>query len=157
MSILNFSEIQELGILSSNGSLVLGGFSIDSEIELEHISVMLYKHGGSVTGERIRVRVTSDIEGTRTILTSAWSNLADASNINDGDYWLGWIRTDFNRAGFAKNLTRYLVVDIDNYTRDGDNFFIGLSRDYPFPIYSSGAASFEQAAFAATIFGYEED
>lgn len=157
MSILNFPESQQVELFENNGSIVLGGYAIDTEIELQHVNVMLYKHGGLVGTERVRVRVTSDLQGLRTIHASEWSDLSDSNNINDGDHWLGWIRTDFARQGMAKDVTRYLVLDIDNYTRNGDTYYIAAVKDYPFPIYSTTATSYELAAYSVTIFGYEEE
>jgi hypothetical protein len=157
MSVKNFSELQEVGILDTDDSLVLGGYSIDTEIELRHVSVLLYKAGALAGTERVRIRMTSDPQGIRTLHTSDWANLSDSNNINDGDHWLGWIRTDFNRPGIAKDVTRYLVLDVSNYTRNDDTFFLSVVRDYPFPIYSSAATSFESATYAVTIFGYEEE
>lgn len=158
MSFLNFANIQYFKTFDSAEEVRMGTFQVDNNCELKYIRVLFLMYAVASRGgtERIRTKVYSDIEHTTVLYTSDWVsvNLTNISNLADSHSWLGWLRTDFSKQNMNKNIPYYLSCQIDNYTRNADAFYCGLSYDFPHPIYDNGETSFRYHPLAACIFGY---
>ena len=157
MAFKDFSETLEVNVLDSNGTIVLGGYTLQKETELQYVYCQIFQLGTLAGSERIRVGVASDSAGSRVAFYSNWVNLSDIPDISADDGWIGWVRFDFGRQGLATNFQHTLVMEADNYTRVGDTFYISAVRDFPNAIYSTSANQFHESAFIANIFGFEEE
>ena len=56
--------------------------------------------------------------------------MAEFSNISNlGTNWLGWVRFDFGRVNVNANNDYYPTLNLTDYTRDGENRWIGWVFD----------------------------
>lgn len=154
MGVKNFSEVLQVKTMNTAETLHIGGLSPTSSHEIGHARIWLFKHGTSGGNERIRVKITSDAAGQRVLDISSWSTLSDISGFDDGD-WLGWVKVDFNRITRRPNVVYHFHLEIDNYTRNGETYYLSVVRDYPASIYVAGATNFYQAQWGIQIFGYK--
>jgi hypothetical protein len=132
MSILNFSREEYVKSIDTGELIRCGSFRVNQASELAAIRSFIYIRGTLGGNERMRAKFFLDDACTILQYTSAWT--AKISSAVSGD-WLGWIRIDFNNENLNPNITYYLAVELDGYTRDTEVFYIGLCRDFPYPIY----------------------
>ena len=136
----------------------MGTFVLASNMELKYLRVLFLMYGVAGRGgsERIRIKIYSDVEHTSVLYTSEWSDitLANISGLAGSHSWLGWIRTTFARENLNKNISYYVSCEIENYTRNGDTFYCGLSYDFPHPIYDNSQNSFRYHPLALQVLGY---
>ena len=151
-----FNENLYLFAFDTDTTNHLGSFKTARNEELAHIRVNLcvYNQAGLGGSERIRTIVYGDPKYSNALYTSDWADIADIDGLTDDHSWIGWVRTDFNRKNINKGITYYLSCQFDNYTRNGDTFYMGLFYDYPYPVYDAGEDLFFDNCLAFQIFGY---
>lgn len=132
MSLLNFSEVQYVKSIDTGELVRCGGFQVNDNSELAYVRSFIYVQGTLGGNERIRTRVYSDSLHTKLLYTSDWSDKLSTAFTGN---WLGFIRTDYNAENFNPYSTYYLEIELSNYTRNGEVFYIGACRDFPYPIY----------------------
>lgn len=159
MGFLDFAETQYIKTIDTGEQPRMGTFKVTQNSELKYMRVKPYIQGTLVGTEKIRLKIYSDTTFTSLLYTSSWSNLYEVVDENGdvatGD-WLGIIRIDFNRENLNKNITYYVVAELTGYTRNADTFYIGLSYDFPFPIYDNGQSLYYNHPIAFEIFTYIE-
>lgn len=154
MAFQQFNEDVYFKTSDTSEEIRMGSFQVQESGELAHIRVWFYGAGmSSVTNESIKLKVYSDGSTTSDFLMFE----SDESLITDigatGDYWLGFLRCDFNKENLNPNLRYWLNATFPNYTR-GTTLF-GLCYDYPYPWYvTSGATTFYEENIAFQIFTY---
>ena len=154
MSFEQFADLQYVKTIDISEEPRMGSFNVVNDLELQYIRVLLFISGSTVGNERIRLKIYGDMGSNNILYTSNWSNINDISGLST--YWLGYIRVDFNRENINKDTDYYVRAELDNYTRNGDTFFIGLCHDFPFPIYDNGQDLFYEHPLAMQIFGYQD-
>jgi len=96
--------------------------------ELRHLRLALYKHGAHGGSEQLRVRIYPNADHATPVHTSDWLSLSSITTLST--YWLGWLRFDFARAHLW-GLTYHVTVQAQNYTRNGDSYYLGFKFDWP--------------------------
>lgn len=131
----------------------LGGYTMQSDTELKHIRLVIYKHGAAAGSEQMRLGVYSRSDLAGAIALSDWVDVADF--IEGATHWIGFVRFDFARQFLDSDSTYHLGIETQNYTRNGGTFYLSVVADWPDPVNSpqNDAAYF---AAAAHFFGYEE-
>lgn len=150
MSILNFSNVKYIKSIDTGELIRCGGFKIGQKGEIGNLYTSFYVHGTPAGTERFRTKLYLDPSHKVHYCTSEWSNLSDATTGN----WFGLIRSDYNGENINPNITYYVEVEFDSYTRVGETFWIGVARDFPDPIYTMSPAptKFFQYPMATQIF-----
>ena len=153
MSFLQFPDKKYVKTIDTSEIVRLGSINIVDNIELQYIRPSIFIYGALGGIEQIRVNLYGDENHLNKIFSSSWRNLSEISMSTN--YWLGWIRCDFARQNINKNITYYLSVELNNYTRNGETFWIGLNRDYPTPTYDNSEDLWDGHPLAFQIFGYK--
>lgn len=140
MAFKDFSQDQFVKSLDTGEEGRMGSFTTSVNGELDAVRVLIYIEGVSSLGgtEQIRCKMHGEATFSSPIYTSSFSNISDIPNLGSTN-WIGYIRMDFNRENLNQNITYFPTVELQNYTRSGDTFFIGLSYDFPSPIYGTGS------------------
>lgn len=159
MSFYDFSAEQYVKTIDTGESIRMGNFQVASALELAHIRVLLFIHGvTSLSGsEQIRLKIYSNqyYYSSTLLYMSSWANINDITNLGSVD-WIGWITIDFARENINKNFVYYVEAEFQNYTRNSETFYLGLSHDFPWPIYDNSEDLFYDHPLAMAIFGYKE-
>lgn len=151
MSLKDFAKVQYVKTIDTSEVIKIGSFKDISNGELAHIRLLFYIKGLLSGTEKFRTKVYSDAGFTQLLYTSSWSDFSTASVGN----WLGWIRSDFARENINKNLTYYVSCELTGYTRNADTFYIGVARDWPWPIYDNSENLFYNHPYAMQLFTYK--
>lgn len=132
MSTKNFSKVNFIKSIDTGEEVRCGGFKLKNHGELDHIRPLIYIQGLLSGTERLRAKLYEDSNHTKLLATSQWTiPLVNATLGN----WRGLIRIDFNKENINKNITYYIGLELTGYTRNGESFYIGVARDWPYPIY----------------------
>jgi hypothetical protein len=135
-------------VWNNSSEIPMGRFKPQVNSYLKNIWSRVYINGNIVGSERIRINIKSDNETL--IFQSAWSNISDIEDLSE--YWLGFIRLDFNGYNISKEVWYNAYMEIENYTRIGDTFYIGVSFDFPFPTYDLLATDWKTQPLSMKIF-----
>lgn len=155
MSFLDFAKTQYIKTVDTGEEIRMGSFKDARNEELKHFRLSIYIQGTAlITTEQVRVNIYSENTYTAKMFCSNWSNISDIENLQGDVGWIGWIRIDFNRENINKNLTYYPTIELNNYTRDAQDFYIGFCHDFPFPIYDNLEDLFYKHPLQMQIFGY---
>lgn len=138
-------------VLETNDTVNLGSMSLPSAIELYAIRILLYKHGTSGGSERFRLKLYRDSGRTDLAYTSAYSDLADVTDL--GAKWFGWVSILFDREHVPASTTFYPTLEVENYTRNADTYYLSCSLDWPNPQY--GTDNTTRRNLALQMYGYE--
>lgn len=142
MAFKQFSAVQYIKVFDTGEEVKAGSFlQTQNNAEIQYMRVGIYVNGNLSGNEQIRVNMYSNPGANRLLFRSSWSDISNCEDENGnkitGD-WIGLIRCDFARQNINKNINYYPSVELNNYTRNADTFYIGLTRDYPFPRYTGG-------------------
>lgn len=151
MSYLQFPAINKLKVIDASGE-DLGAFECATDLGLRYIVLNLYIKGTVGGSERLRLRLYGNSRKRGVIKTSDWVSLSDIPDLNGGD-WLGFLRFDFG--GFPITGERYYHFDIetDNYTRNGDTFYLAAVCDYAAAHSVSNRVAANDIAIHMTVMG----
>lgn len=145
MAFQQFSEVQYVKVFDTDEEIKCGGFQVANNTELEAIRLGIFVEGTLSGSEQIRCNIYSNAGASKLLFRSAWSDLSDLEYSNGstvtGDF-IGVVRANFSRQNLNKNITYYATMELNNYTRNGDTFYISGVFDYPFPRYSSGSSHY---------------
>ena len=132
---------EELFALPVNTGSVLycGPFSVDVR-ELLYAEVELVKFGTRGGSEQARLNVYSRSDMAVLLYSSSWRSLSDLTGIDDASSWIGRVRFDFNRQNLNPLNTLHVGLELDNYTRNGNVFFVAARMDYPDKVAASYAS-----------------
>jgi hypothetical protein len=154
MAFLNFSENLYVKEMDSNEETGLGGMSPAVNGDLAHMRVFVYIKGTIGGSETIKVNFYGDELTNNLLFSSSKSNL---SNINPSpNNYLGWVKVDFDRQPLNKNITYYPSLQLENYTRNGETYVIGIVYDWPAPTYATGVNIVSNASYGFQVFMYQE-
>jgi hypothetical protein len=124
MAYINFPEVLDIKSLDTSEAYQFASFTSTYPQELGHIVCHLYVHGAEGGTEQARVSVYSDSGMSTLVDQSAWATLSERDAI--GTYDLNSIRFDFNRKVLAADTIYYAKIELQNYTRNSDTFYIGI-------------------------------
>ena len=152
MAFQDFSETQYIKTIETGETIRLGSFQTTSAIELKHIRLTMYVKGGWAGTEQGYIEV---YHNTKYESTEFIGDTMELNTITVGDHWIGWVRFDFDRFPLNPNTTYYPVFKTANYTSTPTRL-IGLSFDFPFPIYDNSQDLFYDHPLQMQVFGYSE-
>jgi hypothetical protein len=162
MSYLQFPKTGVVAVLDTGDKLDLGGFQPATNGELRHVIINMMKVGtlsGSVAC-KIGLHLSDDFSTSYAesdqFFISAIESEVDGS---DKTRWRAWVRFDFNRPNLNKNQLYRLSLQLPNYTRNGDTFYIGAIKDDPNnPIYANGVSGLHEInlPLAKSVMSYQE-
>ena len=138
-------------VLESDDVVSLGSVSLPAAIELYSVRLLLYKHGTAGGSERFRLKLYRDSGRTDLAYTSAYTDLTDVEDL--GTKWFGWVSILFDREHVPASTTFYPSLEAENYTRNGDTYYLAFSLDWPNPQY--GTTNTTRRNIAMQIYGYE--
>lgn len=125
MAYTQFPDVLQIKTLDTSEEYNFANFSTANYYqELANAYIHVYVHGTEGGSEEIRVKIYSDSGLSSVIDTSNWAPLSLREAI--GTYDLNTIRIDFNSKMLAPATTYYATVELQNYTRSGDTFYIGI-------------------------------
>lgn len=120
-------------VLDTSEEKHLGGYTItDKDLELAHIRVKLFVTGTPGGSEQLRLNVYSRSDLDALVAQSNWIDVADFYTVTT--QFLSLVRFDFNREFFEVGDTLHLALESNNYTRNGDSFYISFISDWPDPV-----------------------
>lgn len=129
MAFQPFPEEQYVRTIDSNSEIDGGYFTVDTAIELQHIMMRVFIRGVLAGTEEIRLNIYANNTLANPIWSSSWFDLSEKI----GSYttnWIGNIVLDFGGAPLNPNVTYYIGVETQNYTRNGDSFYISAVLDW---------------------------
>lgn len=138
-------------VLENDEVVSLASVSLPASIELYSVRLLLYKHGTAGGSERFRLLIYRDSARTDLAYTSEYLNLTDIDGL--GAKWFGWVSFLFDREHVPASTTFYPSLEAENYTRNGDTYYLSFSLDWPNPQY--GTDNTTRRNLAMQIYGYE--
>lgn len=129
----------------------LASISLPSAIELYSIRLLLYKHGTEGGSERFRLKIYRDSARSDLAYTSEYMNLSDIDGL--GAKWFGWVSFLFGREHVPASTALYPSLEVENYTSNGDTYYLSFSLDWPNPQYGTNETT--RRNLAMQIYGYE--
>lgn len=155
MSIKNFSNVQFVKSVDTGEEVRCGRFQLQSSGELGAVRNLVYVQGTLAGTERMRTKFYSDANHTKLLYTSDWSPYLTSALTGD---WIGFLKTEYNKENINASLSYYIGVEFDGYTRNGETFYIGVCRDFPYPIYKITPTPlwFYQHPLATQVFAWIE-
>lgn len=150
----DFAATQFIKSFDTNEQIKKGGFKINQDGEWGYMGHVIYIHGGLAGTEKIRTKLYSDDTHSNLLYTSDWTDISETQKLSGSDGWFGYIRNKFNDENLNGALWYYAGVELTDYTRNAETFYIGLTRDFPFPIYkiTPTPAYFYEHPLATQIF-----
>ena len=136
-----------------------GSFKTANSGELGYMRVLTYICGTLAGPEQIRIKICANAACDKIIYTSDWSSISaikdENGTISTGN-WLGWLRVTFNRENLNNEITYYGKIELQNYTRNVDVFYIGFGYDLPVISYDAGEDYVFDNPIGMQIFPYED-
>jgi hypothetical protein len=130
----------------------LAGVRVNETMQLVYIVLTFFRRGTAAGSERMRLHLYGNPSFlANPVATSEWRNLAD---FTAGANVLGRLRFDFNREHLNPDLTYYVAMETDNYTRNGTTFYLAVKLDWPDDINIVGRSGLRGAQMR--IIGYKE-
>jgi hypothetical protein len=133
MSVQDFAKTQFIKSFNTGEQVKKGGFRINQDGEWGVLGHIIYIHGTLSGSERIRSKIYSDVDHQNLLYTSDWTNISETQKISGSAGWFGYIRNDLN--GKINGVLYTMWVWNLITTPERNTFYIGLTRDFPFPIY----------------------
>jgi len=152
MAFLDFPNQLQVKVLDSetNDAAQLGSFTMSEETELNNIRVCLVKHGPAVGSEVLRIKLALSNDVTRAVVVS--DDVA-VDDISTSDFFVGWVKFDFERQHLDPNLTYFAFLEYENYVRDEETFYIAYCFDDVFAVNDFNAS--DDFGAAMQILGYK--
>lgn len=124
-----FCETKYIFVTDTSTVTKLGYSVSDHVTELEHVRLDFYKHGTEVGDEQFTLNIYTDEAMTNLYASSFAVSLSSIEGLSQ--YWLGWLRFDFNLPILAPDTKYYFGLDPVTYTRTADTFYVGAAADKP--------------------------
>lgn len=154
MSIEQIPSVQWYKKFEDDEIVKIGSFTMIQDEELQYLMNYFFIHGNIAGTERFRAIAYSDPDYLSQIYVSDWSNFSDITG--RGQYWQGWVRSTFHREHLKDGRTYYLAVEIDNYVRNADTFYIALKYDYDNSVYPKMSTQFAEYPLATRFYTWKE-
>lgn len=154
MSFNQFARDQYIRVIETNETATMGAYKLTNPIELDQVLLWLNIEGTPGGSESLQIHVYGSADTDTPLYSSEAQNLSDVAFSFDPDLgnWLGVVPFVFNRETLGAQ-TYYLSVELTNYTRDADNYYIGYVFDNPEAVYSRNVP--DATGAKAIMVGYE--
>jgi hypothetical protein len=154
MGYKDFSRDQYIKTFDTGEEVGIGSFQVVENGELRHIRPAVYINGTLSGNEQIRANIYSERTLESKIASSEWASFSEIETLST--YWIGLIRLDYDFIPLNKNIKYYHTLELQNYTRNEDVFYIGIPYDFPFPVYDNGQDKFFEHPLQTEIFQFRE-
>lgn len=135
MAFLQFPDTHLIKTIDTAETIEIGKFKMVDHQEFRYVRVLLYQNGTPGGTENMQMRLHTGDDLTAVYATS---NTVQLSAVTDN---LSLVRFDFERPNINKNLTYTVSMVVNNYTRNADTYYLGVSYDFPNSTYSTITAS----------------
>lgn len=168
MAFTQFASVQLVKVLGTSEIMDLGGYKANVNSELKYIRICLNKKGTVPlnTALQLKLHTSSDLtvsyaSSNQLYIEDITQSLFDQGDIASlTDDWFSWVRFDFGKENLNMNLTYTISLNGISYTRNADLFYVGVPRDFPFPIYQPPTPPtypyYNSYGFAKQIFTYQD-
>ena len=160
MAFSQFPDRLTVRVMETNEEADMGTYSMSSSIEISQLVLTFLKHGTEGGSERLRIRayevVGASVAENPTSSTE-WVNLSDVQDSSGaamGTYFLGTIKFEFATPIRGSNYE--LRLDVDNYTRNADTYYLAYVFDHPKIVNSRSTPNETGAQCAIIQFNNEE-
>lgn len=160
MSFTRFARDFYVRVLTTGETAELGTYTLSKATELDQILLWLNVQGTPGGSEILTLEVYGSSEAESPLyssdpvsLSSVTFNAGEASEFlgSAGDF-IGVVPFNFSREPLGAS-SYVLKLKSQNYTRNGDTYYIGWVFDNPEPVYSR--TNLNQTGAKAIIIGYE--
>lgn len=138
--------------LNTNETVLAGSITLPYATELSAVQVLLFKKGVESGSERLRCKLYGDVARTNLLYTGEWSDLQDIEDF--GINWWGWVSLEFGRPHIPADLTLYVSIESDSYTRIADTYYLSLVLDWATPQYAETEQDYK--GISLRIYGYRD-
>lgn len=152
MGWLQFPSVMHFKTIDTSEKVDVASFTLATDNQIKYGRIMLYINGISVTTEQIRLNVNPSETNANPIFSSDWADLADITT-HTGDNWIGWVRLDFNEEHLDSDVTYTIQLETNNYTRNADTAYLGISFDWPY--YINDQADESKPSYGVELYGLE--
>ena len=154
MSFKDFSNVQYVKTIDDGEIIKIGSFKVQNSLELAFMRVMIIFSNYPVTNETAKLNIHSaeSVDSETILFSSQDAQLSLISGLANN--WIGFLTFTFDRQPITSARTYYPTFEVSNYNRVDDSY-IGLSADFPFPIYDNSEPIVTDHPLAMSIFGYE--
>lgn len=129
MAYSQYSKFQEVIVFETGIKQAIGDISVPEDLELASIVLHLYKNGTLAGNEQIRINLHSTNRYNSPFSSSDWVSVSSIQGLTPN--WIGRVSFSFNRVYLDSNETFYAEIETNNYTRNGDTFFLSIATDWP--------------------------
>lgn len=135
MSFQHFPDTAYIKIFNHGVREKIGSFKTVEDTQLQYIVLTFMRVGAAAGSEQARILVygSSLVNGTP-LATSDWRSISDFTS---GTNAIGRLRFDFNQQHIDKDITYHMAVETQNYTRNGDTFYLAAKLDWPDDVYTT--------------------
>ena len=128
MAFLDFPSQLQVNVLDNevNDAAQLGSFTMTDTTELKNIRTFLVKHGNAGGSEVLRLKLSLSNDVTRASIVSEDITLSEVST---DEYFVGWFNFDFGRQQLDPDLTYFVFLEYENYTRNADTYYLAYAFD----------------------------
>lgn len=139
MSFTDFAKIQPIKVFDTDEETAVGNaVTFNTSTQVKHCRILLYKHGSGFSGtESLVLKLYSDENRTKLAFESQQLLCSQITNppISTADFWIGKVRFDFEpEIPILSGDAYYASIAISGYTRNGDDYYIGIGFDTPKPV-----------------------
>lgn len=149
MAVKEFPSELYVKSLDTSEESEMGKFNITNTTEIRALNVSVYINGTLSGTEQMRVNIYNTNDTL--LMSSAWMDLSNITNISE--YWLGRFQFDFTRKYLEANSDYVFKMEVQNYTRNADTFYLGYVLDWP--ITTNTQLSTPPLGADVEIIGYE--
>jgi hypothetical protein len=138
MTVTNYPQEMYFIIAEDSPSdLYLGRYQVSKTGDFTHALIGFFIRGTSLGTEALRVNVYSTRLRDNLLYSSEWVSLSQMETLTAD--WFGKLRFDFDRSPVSSAVGVYyhFFLETSNYTRDADNYYIGVRLDWPFQVNAS--------------------
>lgn len=153
MALQNFHNKLFCRIFDTSEEINCGAFQVTDNQELRHIRVLILIYGGVPTTETLTLKLHSESSLSSLYATSDSISLSDVAQTTN--YWIGYVRFDFDRINLNKNNTYWVNITTGNYTRNSNTYYLGYVFDWPVGTYNDDTTT-PMSNANMQIFGYRE-
>ena len=125
---IGYYETQYCKVFETGERVKVGSFTSDESFNLKYIRAKLYKKG--LARGKTKVVISSSSDFLDNMAESSWIKNTELEDFS-------FVNFEFIGANIRSDCKYYISFVTENYTRDGDNTYIGALHDWPDSTYAS--------------------
>jgi len=154
MTIVDFSEYQYCKTLDANEVVPMGSFTMVESGLLSAARPLIFikNYPELAANTNLTIKFYNDKYLTSLYCTSAVLDLSTVTFSSGGTCFLGYVELNLPGNTTQLNDILYPTIEIGDYARRGDDFYIGLIYDYPIEIYQNSGSDFLHSPLCMQLF-----